>query len=449
MAAITGLYSTETFANERFKNYRRSVFYDYPNGAAPLTGLLSLMAEESTSDPEFKWWEKRLQVQSTTALANIAGGPFATVGNADQANPFNVAADDLIRIAVTDASIFRVGHELWMRSINITGGTTDLYGVVTQVFASTTPQRVEIRVLEAITGIANTSGNFKSILVVGSAFREGIRDISSSIYNKPVELANYCQIFRTPWTMTGTALKTGVKFDSTGAYKDLAKENALKHMIELERAFLFGKRSSSVDSTTSLPTRTTGGILWFLQQWEAANSVYRGGTGAAAITADSDDKKRIINNTSGTMSEKSFDDYVERAFRRSNNKANEKMVFCGSGFLKVINGLYKSKSVLQSDIPMQDTYGMNVVKHVSAFGTLFYKSHPLFTEDDSLRYSAMILDLPNLKYRYMDGRDTELLKNRQENDADYRKDEMLGEAGLELRFPESFMFIQNVRDIAV
>ena len=44
----------------------------------------------------------------------------------------------------------------------------------------------------------------------------------------------------------------------------------------------------------------------------------------------------------------------------------------------------------------------------------------------------------------MQGRDTELLKNRQNNDEDLRKDEWLTEAGLELRFPESHMYLQNV-----
>jgi hypothetical protein len=56
----------------------------------------------------------------------------------------------------------------------------------------------------------------------------------------------------------------------------------------------------------------------------------------------------------------------------------------------------------------------------------------------------LILDVQNLKYRYMQGRDTELLKNRQNNGDDFRRDEWLTEAGLECRFPESHMFIQNI-----
>jgi hypothetical protein len=46
----------------------------------------------------------------------------------------------------------------------------------------------------------------------------------------------------------------------------------------------------------------------------------------------------------------------------------------------------------------------------------------------------------------MNGRDTELLTQRQPNNADYREDEWLSESGLELEFPESNMYLQNVLD---
>jgi hypothetical protein len=48
----------------------------------------------------------------------------------------------------------------------------------------------------------------------------------------------------------------------------------------------------------------------------------------------------------------------------------------------------------------------------------------------------------------MVNRDTVKLKNRQPNDADYRKDEYLTEAGFEIRFPESHMYFDGVTDYA-
>jgi hypothetical protein len=49
-------------------------------------------------------------------------------------------------------------------------------------------------------------------------------------------------------------------------------------------------------------------------------------------------------------------------------------------------------------------------------------------------------------YRYIEGRDTALLRDRQPPNADYIEHEYLSEYGLELRFPESHMYIQNILD---
>jgi hypothetical protein len=294
-------------------------------------------------------------------------------------------------------------------------------------------------------------------LVIGSAFGQGIVDMSSEVFLPPVKVTNYTQIFRTPYSMTGTALKTPLLYDETGGYRDKAKKHSIQHMIEIEKAFLFGQRhlyvpagSASPTTGAGLPVYTTGGILWYLGEYEKQYSIYRGGdgstTGPAAITLDTDDEKRIIENAAGTLTEKQYDGYLERAFRVTNNTSNEKLCLCGASFLQVMNQMYRAKTVLMSDLPLTDTYGMDVTRHRCPFGTIFYKTHPLFTQNPLLRHCALFLDVRNLKYRPMTGRDTELLKDREPNDADYIKHEYLTETGLEMWFPESALFIKNVQD---
>src|SRR6266404_4635946 len=108
---ILGLLHTEATGLDRLKNFRRSVFYNYPNGSAPLIALLSMLKEESTNDPEFSIYEKRLQEQRTTTASANAIGPFTTAGgNVDKTDPFTIAANDAARIKVVDTSSFRVGH---------------------------------------------------------------------------------------------------------------------------------------------------------------------------------------------------------------------------------------------------------------------------------------------------------------------------------------------------
>ena len=65
-----------------------------------------------------------------------------------------------------------------------------------------------------------------------------------------------------------------------------------------------------------------------------------------------------------------------------------------------------------------------------------------------MMYNALVLDVGNLKYRYLTDSDTILLKNRQNPGEDRRRDEWLTECGLEARFPESHMYFKNVQTIS-
>lgn len=441
---MLGLLTTEQFVAERFTNIRRQVFYFYPNGAAPLTGLLSLMKDEETNDPEFSWYEKRLAKQTTTTVAQNAHGPFQTSVGVDAGDPFTWTVDTVYMVAVADNSMFRVGHQVKIGQPT-TGNTAtvvnDLIGVVT-VNPANQPGFITVRALSSTqAGVDNgaSENTGKEVWVIGSTFSQGSYDVSQEIYNLPQNYGNYCQIFRTPFSITGTALKTSAKYDETGPYKDKAKEHSVMHMIEMEKAFIFGV-ARKVVGNDGLPQYTTNGILTYLRAWE--NAVY----GPTTAAADTDDDKRIISNSAGTLSEKAYDGYLERVFRVTNNKSNEKLVLCGSGALSVINAMYKNKTTLTSKQGDDTTYGMTVVQHDTPFGTIYYKSHPLFSQNPTMRYNMLFCDVPNMKYRYVTGRDTEILKNRQPNDADFRKDEWLSECGLEVHFPESFMYLQNVKD---
>lgn len=461
MPAILGLLNTETFESDRFKNVRRAVFYQYPAGAAPLTGLLSLMKSEETDDPEFKWFEKRLEKQwatatniSTTVVFYSAVTGLADTTYASGTGTWTTASGNItpavgtvygLKLASGEAEKFRPGHVFKMPVILAAGGTAELQGTVVTNGVDGNNDRIAFTPVAA-TGAIDYDGAHadSNIDIIGSAHHEGGVDRSVGRYNKPTSQYNYCGIHRTPFTISGTKLNTSVNFDETGVYQDMAKEHAVKHMIEHERAYIFGERGEDV-TTGDEPIRHTGGVLFFLRQWELTVSNPYGESGASA---DSDDNKRIIENSGGVLTEAEYDTYIERVFRVTNNTVNEKLILCGSGFLSVINQLYRSKTQLQSNLPMSDTYGMDVTKHTSPFGTMYYKTHPLFSQHPSLRYSALVLDVHNLVYRYVIGRDTELLTNRQPNDADYRKDEWLTESGLECRYPEAHMYLKNITSFA-
>jgi len=508
---ILGLASTETVSGQRWTNIRRKVFYEYPNGSAPLIGILSLMKEEETNDPEYSWWEKRLKEQTTTVMYEKTGTNtiafYKTAGTlvgatcptpalvlADGNITFNNAATTAYGVCVNDASLFRNGHIIRFKAYLAATGYTEIIGRVVYVLTSaaaiiaaggtagalatgliafqflrSNPIGAGVTLSGAV-DYDNTNNLAQEVQVIGSAFPQGVTDLTTECYYLPINPGNYTQIFRTPFSFTGSALVTPVKFDDTGIYKDKAKQHSIDHMIEMELAFIFGhkyRNATNVANATTpvattgvgLPLYTTGGIVGtFLDAWElgdtAATALYGFGYGNAAVTNtsdaahDADDHARIIRNTSGTINEKMYDTYLERLFRTTSNTSNEKLVLCGSGFLKVMNQMYRSQSTFVFYPPSGDTFGLEIVAHKTSFGTIYYKTHPLFSRNAALRYNALFLDVHSLRYRNMSKRDTQLLKNRQPPDADYRKDEWFTEAGLELRMPESFMYLQNVQDYA-
>lgn len=464
MSQILGLVTGQTFSTNEYhkRNARRRVFHDNPTGAAPLTGLLSLMETEHVdAADDFGWWEKRFDEPNslcengtTGAVHKIADGTT----HAGDTFAFDYDATDntsspysQVVVNVVDAAKFRERHVVMLLNVPLeAGGTTTVKAVVTAV--DYTNNKLSLRVLEDSATLTNEADEWDAVdvYVIGNANQEGATS-STGTFRKPIKPTNNTQIFRNAFSFTRTALKLPAEFDSTGIYKEKAKDNAVDHMVEMEKAFIWGTKGVQyieVDGET-LPERTTGGVIYFLQQWEAANSIYRGGTGAAAVTAVTDDNKRIISSTSGTITWKNWLGYLERAFRVTNNKSFEKLFLCGNGMLAAVNEALEQRVVKNATITAQSVYGMNIVTWETPFGTVHFKTHPLFNRNAVWRNSGLLLDVQNLRYRPLNDSDTVLLKNRQANDADRRKDEWLTECGLELRFPESHMYFENVQNITV
>src|SRR5437016_3508375 len=358
--AILGLVSTESLTRDTYweANFRRRVFHQYPNGALSIIGLLSLMKTEEVNAPEFYSWEERFKRQlTTTASQGSSKGPFRLAADAvDGLDPFIPVINVEFMLYVADTTLFRVGHVIMIQKVTC-GAATDIVTVRGVVTAITSATKMKVRLvsvpaLAANPGFDNGATNENvglNVQAIGTSFAQGVVNLSGEVYYLPDKFLNYTQIFRTPFSFTRNALLTPTKFDETGQYREKSKQHSLYHMVEMERAFLWGERaiyvkSGTTDSTTGagLPEYKTGGILgWWLPKWEEADSAYRGGTGASALTADTDDDKRIITNASGTINEAAFDTYLERIFRKTNNVTNERLVVCGSGALKTLNSMYR------------------------------------------------------------------------------------------------------------
>lgn len=450
MGAILGLLDTEDLADSRFKSIRRQVFYFYPNGSSPLVGLLSLLQEEQTNDPEFSWFEKRLAKQTAKTEVNGTTSGFwyadssGSLGAALGTSAANKVAGTVYWIRVDENEPFRNNHILEIRDVTVTGGTATIFLKVlgnTESSGNDFVRVTPIKTLPAVTNAHTNNANLQ-VMVIGSAYQQGAVGSSESIYHLPKDPSNACQIFRNSVTMTGTALKTSVKYDESGAYEDKATEASIDHMREMEFAFLFGEYSKTV--VDDLPQFTTRGVLSYLKDWEAGTTY-----GNEGASTNADDEKRILDFSSETPDINDMMEFWERLFRVTNNVTDEKLVLCGNGYLLRLQELLNNQTQIQRGVRGETEFGMRYFTVEVPTGVLHYKTHPLFNHNPVLRNNAMHLDVLNLRYRFVEGRDTELLKNREPNDADFKRDEWLTESGLEMRFPESAMYHMNLLNVGV
>ena len=131
-----------------------------------------------------------------------------------------------------------------------------------------------------------------------------------------------------------------------------------------------------------------------------------------------------------------FDEYVAQPAFRYGSK--EKLLIAGPKLMTKINS-WAIDDVL-TDVSKDKTYGMRVKTLVTSYGDLQVIYDPLLAESGHADY-GMVIDPENVRYCYLDGRDTKLKTNIQENDRDGIKDEYLTECSLEVRLPKTHMLL--------
>jgi len=461
MGSILGLQTTESLAANRSNNARRKVHYDYPNSRAPLTGLLSLMDDSETlTDSTFGWYEEAWQSARSITAQVASGGPFATTsaGSTAVSSAITIAAGTAFFVKVVDVEQFRVRDVVQMTNMLYSTGSGTLTGWVTAITGSV----LSVTALEATPATVSiaTGNNGKHITVIGTATGEGDAALQNGRSTEPVLISNHTQIFRTtvgPWT--GSALKMGQKWDSNPKYKKDCKDGALRHMEVLEKAALFGVRRATTTTNNNgitVPVRYAGGVEYYIKQWDKGNTTnggafdYRvGGSdlSAADWTLDSSEDKRGIT-ISSAMTSAQMNELIRRSFQSQSDKSFEKLVFCGDRALSVITQWAQSKSMAMTDLnPKEESYGMSIKKITTPHGDWLFKTHPLFKENPYYSTRLMVLDLGDIAYHAMDGRDTELLTNRQNRNEDQRYDEWLTEATFEIRHPRRHMIIDGLTSI--
>lgn len=387
--AVLGMRGSGSWsADERPKNYREMVLYLYPNDKAPLMSFLSKLSEEAVDDPEFKVFVKGLPSQRAL---NEDG-----YNNSDNPLTMHLKTAD-------DYKMFKAGHvvinertlEVMWVTASATGGGTGGQLTLTRAIGGAS----------MVAGLADDG-----ILVIGSRHPEGA-DVPGAIMYDPTVVSNYCQIFRNSLDQTNTARATRLR---TGdQVKNAQKECMLLHHIEMEKAFMFGMGHEATGSNNQ-PERGTKGLLKF-------------------ITSN-------IKDYSAGLDIDTWENDLESIFRYG---SNQKLFLGGARAINVINKLARINGHIEL-VPGAETFGMSIMRYQTPFGELMLKIHPLMSENATFNSWAFIIDTGQLRYRFLKGRDTMYLKNRQSPGLDAVKDEYLTEAGLECRFQETHAVLKNM-----
>lgn len=385
---IQGLRGTGEFGVDfRPKNYRELYTLLEPNGSAPLNALLAMTNGESTNDPEFKNF--RDELPDRVLKINFGAGYDAST------TTLTVDASDITKFCVKGAIIVNVNT-----------------GEVMQMSADAS-STTSIAVARNISGTSHTITDNDDLIIAGYAAQEGDTSPTAVSFDATVA-SNYTQIFRTAFKVTNTLKSTYLR---TGDKETEAMEKALKmHMMDIERAMFWGVKHEA-NGSTAQPTRYTGGVL---------NSV------TTVIDATSG------SYSGGIISEKQFDqELVENIFAYG---STTKLAFIGARVASLLQEIGKNR---WQPTQVSGTYGVSMTRYATFAGDLLVHLHPQFRFIPGMENAMVVLDLPHLRYRYLEGRDTQLLKDRQANDEDATKHEYLTECGLELLQDKTHAYIKN------
>lgn len=400
MPPFQGLRGSRSYASDAIpKNWREGILRLYPNGGpnggAVLTAFSALLDAEVTSDPEYSWWERPLPIRE----AYTAGGTSAVT---------TLAVSSAAGGVGDPGKLFRKGYILQVVG---TGGTGEKL-LVTADQTVGTSVAVQRAFGETAAAVVPADAQLR---VVGNANEEGA-PTATPISIDPTKQYNLTQIFRTPLNITRTAKKTRLRTEESIIQAQIeALENQAQDM---EYAFLFGER---LETTGPLgqPMRTTRGLVNWIKTLAPQN---------------------VLNVTgTGDISEDALLAALEPIYRFG---STEKLWLCGSTALMVLTKLAKIGSYLNLEAG-DEVYGIRLKRYVTALGDGYIRMHPLFNLYADWRSYLVIIDLPHVKYRYID--DLMYLEHRQNPGDDALKNEWLAECGLELHHAQTHGLITNMK----
>lgn len=248
------------------------------------------------------------------------------------------------------------------------------------------------------------------LYIIGNVNEENSTSRNVNV-TRSTKASNYTQIFKTTIAVSDT--EKNVKLYGGPDLPYLRAKMGTQHAMDIERAFWFGEKKDGTGSN-SLAQRSTGGVLEFIN------------TGGS-----------YVQDQGGVLTAPDFNTFLREAFTYG---SSTKTLFCGGIVLQAINEFARGQLQIQ---PLAKTYGVEISKYVTAFGTINLVHNPIFVEDWA--GYGFLLDMDCFRYRYLNNRDTKLRTNVQSPGVDGEIDEYLTEAGLERNLAAKCALLKGVQ----
>jgi hypothetical protein len=379
------------------------------------------MKSTSTDDPEFYRFDKSLPTQA----ADITPGQIYTNQACSVAYVSGGAIGDVLYVKATEAdtgaSEFRPGHQVLIALS--TDPLMNCNGKVTYVSKTGTTVTLGVKLIEADNNsTTHDISDADRIRIIGSINPEG-SEMPDSISYDPSKRTNTTQIFRNSLSLTRTRMRTKVRYGTT-PYQEAKRDCLELHGIEMEKSFIWGIYTIGTGDNGQ-PERTTAGLKSFIPS-----------TNISDFRSDTD----FSGQTWLSAGRKFINKWLELVFRYG---SRNRTAYVGSGTVLAINQLVEAYG-LYTFTPKTLSYGIQIMEWVTPFGTIDMYTHPLFSFEQSERYSMLLFDPSNLEYRYIDDtffQKDENLKNGSIVSLDGIKEGYLTECGLEVHHPITMAYL--------
>ena len=231
-----------------------------------------------------------------------------------------------------------------------------------------------------------------------------------------VDNFNYTEIVRTPYGWTGRQMATSMYGGKDTVTEE--KWQGIEHARQLESVFYFGRRHTRTDATTGTQQSFSGGLEYFIQSnvWDLGGA---------------------------RPSERSFVEMLEEGMRYGKggyqSGSGTKYFFGSARWMTEIEFWAKDRIQYR---PLDKSIGLVAGEYRTTHGTVMLLHSPIL--DDAHPDYGFLVDLNHVRYVYLQGRDTKLLRARQENDRDGEWREYMTDFGAQVELEASHTLVKGL-----